>query len=126
MKKDEMEEFLKNFADNFEELYNGFEKSRKCCKEKHEEEDDDDDEEQCEYAESLKKDYNECHEWAFGGEIAITNKVQGRNLWEKLHPDLPVPRILKTQVSTSDKFGTIGMLMDVYPLYLKYKESKRK
>lgn len=112
----DLDEFLETFADDFEELFDGFSKGRSNCACSCEEEVID------ENAESLKKDYRECMEWAFGKMDGLTSKTQGRNLWEKRHPEIPVPRILKTEVPVSDLFALISMIIDVYPLYLKFKE----
>lgn len=112
----DLDKVLETFADDFEELLEGFSKRRSNCGCSCEEKIID------ENAESLKKDYRECMEWAFGEMESITSKIQGRNLWEKRHPELPVPRILKVGVPIPDAFGVVSMIIDVYPLYLKFKE----
>jgi|ERR1700743_3483 len=79
--------------------------------------------EDCRLVKSLKEDYDGLMLWAFGA-IEILTKRIALNQWKKLHPDLPIPRILKTEQDLSTPLIHICLVMDIFPLYLIFKESK--
>lgn len=102
---------LKNFI---EEARCG---NKNCCQE--EQQEDDEDDEECEILESLEQDYKDFMEWAFGSARAIqTSKRKSVKIWKKLHPGLPVPRVMQTEKGLNPNMSTICLFMDAYPLYL--------
>jgi len=100
----------------------GLMKQSNCCSENRCEEDEDEDEDECPEIQSLQKDYTACMTWAFGGESAKYSSKRAKKLWKNLHPDIPVPRILKSEVELNPHMSTICLIMDIYPYYLKSKQ----
>lgn len=88
-------------------------------KEQCEKEDDyeDEDDEECEFLASLQKDFDKIMNWAFNSNEVGSNKKLARTTWKKLHPNLPIPRIMKSETSISPHMAAICLLMDVIPLY---------
>jgi hypothetical protein len=78
----------------------------------------------CPLEEELENDYNDIISWTFGErEFPILKKGKAIEIWKSLHPDLPVPRVLKTTVEDMMS-NSLGLLIDVIPLY--FEEKKRK
>lgn len=86
-----------------------------CCEE--EEEDD-----SCPLLKELQTEFNEILEWAVGDSDRTTCKKKARKHWEKTHPGLPVPRIMKSEDGLPPGMSTICLLIDVLPLYLAEKK----
>jgi hypothetical protein len=72
---------------------------------------------------SLEKDYNDFFMWAFG-DSQRENMIDHRETWKRLHPDLPIPRILKSEEQLHPALNTTCMIMDAYPLYLQHRPKK--
>lgn len=70
----------------------------------------------------LDKEYNDIVLWAFGKMKDPQTKGISIEQWKKLHPDLPIPRILNSTTEHPIS-NTFGMLIDVAPLYYKHKNS---
>jgi hypothetical protein len=69
---------------------------------------------------SMKKDYEDCFEWALN--LKDHEKLDvgaSKHLWEALHPTLPVPRVCLVSPEKLGSGYTMLFLMDAYPLYLK-------
>lgn len=84
-------------------------------------EDDEDDE--CEIMKSLEKDYNDFMNWSLG--TCVDKKLSKKTavkIWMKLHPELEVPRVFRSEHSISSELATICLFLDVYPLYLAEKK----
>jgi hypothetical protein len=75
-----------------------------------------------EIIDSMKKDYEDCFEWALGLKDNEKLDVSGsKKIWEALHPTLPVPRVCLVSPEKLGSGYTMLFLMDAYPLYLKSK-----
>lgn len=86
--------------------------------EKEEEEDED---QECEIEATLRNEYTDIIAWAFGEDFEGDTKGRSIEKWKKLHPELPVPRILRSK-SDHPLSNTLGMLIDVAPMYQQYKK----
>lgn len=115
MKEPSIEEFLKQLGILAKAA--ACEKDCGCDKEGNEEEED-----ECEFAEALKKEYEDLLEWVFGGEENRFSKRQATKIWKKQHPELPIPRIFKTEENFSQEASTVLLVLDVLPLYLAEKK----
>jgi len=91
--------------------------------EKEEEEEDKDHE--CEIEAALKNEYMDIISWAFGKDFEGDTKGGSIEKWKNLHPDLPIPRVLKSKTE-HPLSNTLGMLIDVVPLYNQHKKRKCK
>src|SRR5271170_741205 len=110
--KDRVEEkinALKEMADCLDKMH------KTLIREDEDEDYEDDDEEMDTEIESLKKDYKDAMAWAFGNERKNVSKEKSIRLWEKRHPDLPMPRIMKSSYDVPNAFCSICLLMDIYP-----------
>lgn len=74
---------------------------------------------------ALKKEYTEMMDWAFGKCFAGDTKERTIELWKILHPGVPIPRMLHSP-SQDVLSNTLGMMIDVLPLYLEHKKKERK
>ncbi|HSZ84742.1 MAG TPA: hypothetical protein VK787_01860 [Puia sp.] len=88
-------------------------------KEQCEKEDDyeDEDDEECEFLASLQKDFDKIMNWAFNSTEVGSNKKLARTTWKKLHPTLPMPRIMKSDTNISPLMAAICLFIDIIPLY---------
>lgn len=113
----EIERFIKGFGDSFEKLKHTIEDCRCKCAKRYEEDEDEDD-----YSYGLKglrDDYNACMKWAFGEmEDRAMGPRKAMKRWAKLHPSLPIPRILQAEVEPPSALATMLLLFDVMPHWL--------
>lgn len=78
----------------------------------------------CPIASSLEKEYNDIMFWALGSyRFSSFKRDKAIEIWQAMHPDLPVPRILKSSLVDATT-NTLGLLIDIIPLY--HEDKKRK
>lgn len=73
----------------------------------------------------LKNDFTSCFKWALN--LEHKEKVdaeEGKKIWERLHPDLPIPRVCLCEAGSIGHSFTMLFLMDAYPHYLKHKNKQ--
>jgi hypothetical protein len=99
--------------ENYQDILEKMKELLELCAEK---EDDDDEEE--EILKSIKKDYDEFFFWATGDSLKKVNKGELLIKWQKLHPQLAIPRILLINYDLGKELSTVCLFMDAYPLYL--------
>lgn len=113
---------LRELLENFHSMIESDEKCedhKNCC----EQEKNDDDDEGCEILEELDQEYRVIVEWCFGvNEKVVWSKSKTRKVWKRLHPNLPLPRILESEGKTGPLQMIIGLLIDAYPMYLAEKK----
>ena len=122
----EIEKFLKGFSNSLEDLKGHFEDCRCKCARKHEAENDEEDEDE-DILSDLRDDYNACMEWGFGrGEEGALGKGRARKRWAKLHPNLPIPRILQIDFEPAPGIAALLLMFDVMPHWLESLEAAGK
>jgi len=80
-------------------------------------------ERECPLHEEMGKEYRDILDWALGKDFLISTKGESKEIWKSLHPDLPYPRVFLTNIETPEE-NTIGLLLDIIPLY--HEDKKRK
>jgi hypothetical protein len=88
---------------------------------------DEEDEDYEDYAliKSLQKDYEAFFKWAFNidnPDEKTFDKEKACQIWEEIHPNFPIPRILKSKRSLPTDISTVCLFMDGYPAYLSTKK----
>jgi len=107
------------------DLKNQLQEKYDACRKEDDDEDgrecDEDDEDVCPINLSLATEYDQLMTWAFGKWQGL-GKSESRKLWKKLHPTLPVPRVLKERHAIPSQFQNTALIMDILPIYLKEKQ----
>ena len=84
--------------------------------------DDNDDVLDMEILVSMQKDYDEFFKWALDiSQDADVSKQEGKNRWERLHPDLPLPRVFRFKRQIPNTVFTLFFFLDAFPLFVAYK-----
>lgn len=102
------------------EMRKNLESNSECddCDENEEESDEDD--EECPISKELADDYEAVMIWAFGKKYGAISRADSILLWQKLHPKLELPRVLKSE-NIQPLFHGIALLIDIMPMYFKEK-----
>ncbi len=81
----------------------------------------------CEVINELEKEYKDFIIWAFGDNVQDYKnmKKEAIEIWKKWHPNLPVPRIFKSEYHLGQAMNTICFFMDAYPYYLREKNNEK-
>jgi hypothetical protein len=87
------------------------------CDENEEESDEDD---ECPISKEIADEYEAIMIWAFGNKYGAISRADSILIWQKLHPKLELPRILKSK-HIAPMFHGLALILDVLPLYLKEK-----
>ncbi len=86
---------------------------------------EEEEEKECEIEAALRNEYSDIISWAFGADFEGDTKGNSIEKWKNLHPSLPIPRVLRSK-SEHPTSNTLGMLIDVVPLYNQDKKRKCK
>ena len=73
-------------------------------------------------SDSLREDYDGFMKWAFGTDLENKTRLELKKNWEKLHPSLTIPRVLKTELDLGKTMTTICLIMDAYGYYINSKK----
>lgn len=113
--EEEIRQFLQGMKSltNLKDFAQGACCGQGCC-----DEEDEDEETECPIMVSMEKDYKDFMKWAFGCEEGEEGIIKAKRRWKKLHPDLPIPRVMLTDERLGSGMGTVCLFMDAYPLYL--------
>lgn len=123
MNPKDMEDFIEGLSTLFK-LKKKMEKDiglqrNSCCDDECEEDDED---EGCPHINALEDEYKDIIFWAVGTTDEPQCKKKARKYWIAKHPDLPMPRLLKSEITLNAYMSTICLLIDVIPLYLAEKK----
>jgi hypothetical protein len=85
--------------------------------------DEEDDEDETPIIKSLQEDHDAFMKWCFGADNCVAfKKSKAQRMWKKLHPNLPLPRVLKAEKYLRPELTSIALFMDAYGYYLAFKE----
>ena len=123
MKSKDMNEILEMFTKMLE-LKDEMQKKYNACREEDDNEDKEDDEsEESKLVHELGEDYEKIMIWCFGKKYKDMTALSSLIKWKEMHPDLPVPRSIRTDKLTPE-LHTIGLMIDVIPMYHEWKNNE--
>jgi hypothetical protein len=118
MNPKDMEDFIEGLSSLFKlkrKMEKEVEGKRSCCREECDEEEEED---ICPFIQELEIEYKKIILWAVGTHDEPQIKKKAKRYWLTHHPDLPMPRLLKSDEVLNSYMSTICLLIDVIPLYL--------
>ncbi len=85
---------------------------KECCE----------DDEDAEIFDDLNAIHSEFMRWCFGiSESVKWSFPKSRKYWQKLHPELPIPRVLTLENSIDSNVANLFLMLDAYPMFLEEK-----